>query len=181
MLCISLRAFEELEERAAYLTNRGDAKLLLGPYGDEQLEVVAQVAEESGAVLMAPSAKGTSHVNRSSVFSLVRPYAEVLLEPLQSIAAREMATVGYIMPSRARAVARNLLSNQKRLRRHRAAGLWPRTCEQIPRTVQMANLVLLRGEVLEEVGEAAWPQHLAQAMERLLTPRPEVLLGEDEH
>ena len=43
------------------------------------------------------------------------PYEEVLLEPLQKIAAKEMATVGYIMPSQPRALQRNLLSNYKRL------------------------------------------------------------------
>lgn len=90
---------KEVEERAKYLISRVGAKLLLGPYGDETFEAVAQVAEAAKAVLVGPVSKRNESVApRDTVFSLTRPYEETLLGPFEAIHQKGVATVSYIGP-----------------------------------------------------------------------------------
>lgn len=155
---------KEVEERAKYLISRVGAKLLLGPYGDETFEAVAQVAEAAKAVLVGPVSKRNESVApRDTVFSLTRPYEETLLGPFEAIHQKGVATVSYIGPSESRAAALGLQANY-------------RTCEKLPQTAEQAQLVFLRGEVLEDVSAAAWSAHVSDAVQRLLTPRPEVIV-----
>eukprot|EP00435_Cladocopium_sp_Y103_P045073 s1037_g12.t2 len=155
---------KEVEERAQYLISRVGAKLLLGPYGDETFEAVAEVAEAAKAVLLGPVSKRNESVApRDGVFSLTRPYEETLLGPFQAIHQKGVATVSYIGPSASRAAALGLEANY-------------RTCEKLPQTAEKAQLVFLRGEVLEDVSDAAWTGQVSEAVQRLLTPRPEVIV-----
>jgi len=155
---------EEIEDRASYLTSRLGAKLLLGPYGDNAFEAVAEVAQEAKAVLVGPmSRQNASVATRNMVFSLTRPYEDMLLAPFQAIRQKGVATVSYIGPSEKRAESLLLEDNF-------------RTCQVLSQTAQRAELVFLRGEELDDVSADGWSKQVADAVQRLVTPRPDVIV-----
>ncbi|CAK9110246.1 Hypothetical protein (Fragment) [Durusdinium trenchii] len=151
---------QDISGRASFLSSRIGTKLMLGPWGDDTFEAVAAVADADQVVLMGPLSKVNASVaHRSTVFSMTRPYSEMLLAPFELIAQQGAATVSVITPSWARAQAEFLVSNFK-------------TCETVPQTAGITGLVFLRSEILENLTTA----HVADVMDHLLTPRPDVIV-----
>eukprot|EP00913_Durusdinium_trenchii_P028892 g27089.t1 len=97
---------QDISGRASFLSSRIGTKLMLGPWGDDTFEAVAAVADADQVVLMGPLSKVNASVaHRSTVFSMTRPYSEMLLAPFELIAQQGAATVSVITPSWARAQA----------------------------------------------------------------------------
>lgn len=125
---------------------------------------MADVAQEAKAVLVGPmSRRNASVATRNMVFSLTRPYEDMLLAPFQAIRQKGVATVSYIGPSERRAESLSLEENF-------------RTCQVLSQTAERSELVFLRGEELDDVSADSWSTQVADAVQRLVTPRPDVIV-----